>query len=273
MKTVWIPSLPNRATVEIEHSPFEKLQRVTRAQLSESRTLPAAERRLQLPGFVQTFQWESIRWLLPLQLPVPGAAPTWSGRACRSYYQWLATEDLHANGEVLRLDEFDLLLRLFDFSSWRPYFAQRFHSQYGPPPFDPLSLGLSMFLACHQSWDWERLVQELRSAARGEDYCRRLGFDLADLPAPSTLRMAFGQTQVDWFTACQDSLVAGLMVYQLIPTHSTFPGDPLDQGVSISTDCQLIASRSRMQCTHQVPTCSQPAVRRNCPARLAGKEG
>jgi len=273
MKMFWIPSAVKRERVDMEHSPFEKLHRRTRAELMGSRTVPAAERRLQVPDFVEMFQWEAMRLLLPLQLPTPGAAPAWSGRVCRSYYQWLAAEDLHSNAEVLRLDEFDLLLRLFDFSPWRPYFAKRFHSQYGPPPFDPLSLGLGMFLAYHQSWDWARLLHELNSPARGKDYCRRLGFDQSDLPAPSTFRMAFGQTQLDWFTACEDSLAQGLMAYQLIPTHSTFPGDPIDQGVSISTDCQLIASRSRMICSHQVPACSQPAAHRSCPARLAGKDG
>jgi hypothetical protein len=63
------------------------------------------------------------------------------------------------------------------------------------------------------------------------------------------------------------------MNYQLIPTHSTFPGDPLELGVSVSTDCQLIASRSRMICRHQVAACSQPAGKRACPARQAGKDG
>jgi hypothetical protein len=63
------------------------------------------------------------------------------------------------------------------------------------------------------------------------------------------------------------------MAYQLIPTHSTFPADSAEQGVSISTDCQLIASRSRMICRHQVPACSEPSAKRECPARLAGKEG
>ncbi len=193
------------------HSPFQSLPRLTRAELAESRTRPAAERRLQLPHFVETFRWESIRPLLPLQLPTPGEAPVWCGRVCRSYYQWWGIDDLPTSAEVLRLDEFDLLLRLFDFSPWRPYLAQRFHSQYGPPPFDPLSLGLGILLAHYQSWDWVRLVQELRSPARGGEYCGCLGFDPADLPAPSTFRMAFANTQLDWFTACQDSLVQGLM--------------------------------------------------------------
>lgn len=268
MKTLWIPRTTGKKR-EIEDHPFEKLERQTRAQLHAGRAQPAAERRLELPGFVETFCWGNIRNLLPLQVPALGEAPHWTGRVCRSYYQWLAGADEDLSG----LDEFDLLLRVFDFSPWRAYFAQRFRSQYGPPPFDPLSLGLSMFLAHYQSWDWARLVQELRSPARGRDYCVRLGFDPSDLPVPSTLRMAFGQTELDWLTACQDSLVQGLLAYQLIPSQSTFPGDPPDQGVSISTDCQLIASRSRMICRHQVPACSEPSARRTCPARLAGKDG
>jgi hypothetical protein len=73
---------------------------------------------------------------------------------------------------IWALDEFDLMLRLFDFSAWRPYFAQRFKSQLGPPPFDPLSLGLAWLLAVYQGWDWERLVGELRSPERGRGYCR-----------------------------------------------------------------------------------------------------
>jgi len=65
----------------------------------------------------------------------------------------------------------------------------------------------------------------------------------------------------------------GLMAYGLVPSHSTFPEDPPDRGVSISTDCQLIDSRSHMRCRHQIPACSEPAATRACPAREAGKEG
>jgi hypothetical protein len=63
------------------------------------------------------------------------------------------------------------------------------------------------------------------------------------------------------------------MAYGLVPSHSTFPEDPPDRGVSISTDCQLIDSRSHMRCRHQIPACSEPAATRACPAREAGKEG
>ena len=273
MKHIWVPAIPLTAAVTIAASPFGELKNMTRSELTESRAIPAAERRLQIPNFVEIFRWEAIRPLLPLKLPTPGEPSAWTGRLCRSHYQWLEPNDLRSSAEVLRLDELDLLLRLFDFTPWRPYFASRFRSQFGRPPFDPLSLGLAIFLAHYQKWDWARLAHELRSPTRGQDYCHRLGFDPADLPVSSTFRMAFAQTPLDWFTACQNSLAQGLIAYQLIPTHSTFPGDPHDQGVSISTDCQLIASRSRMQCSRQVPDCSQPAAGRACPAREAGKEG
>jgi len=101
MKTLWIPSALVKSVVEIEHSPFQSLQRSTRSELNESRAVTAAERRLGLPNFVETFDWESIRALLPLQLPTPGEVSGWSGRMCRSSYQWLKTEN---SFEILRLD-------------------------------------------------------------------------------------------------------------------------------------------------------------------------
>ena len=270
MKRVWIPPTPLVVAVSLANSPFQGLTLPTRAELAAGREISARERRLQLTNFVEMFHWDTIQAHLPIKLPTPGQPPAWAGRHCRSHYQWIAP----APGETLTgLDDFDLMLRLLDFTPWRPYFAQRFHSQHGPPPFDPLSLGLGIFLAHHQKWDWARLARELRSPTRGQDYCTRLGFDQADLPVASTFRMAFGATKADWFTACQTSLAQGLMAYQLIPSHSTFPGDPEGCGVSISTDCQLIASRSHMACRHQLPACSEPGPNRPCPARADGKDG
>jgi len=225
-KVIWISASPVLAQVVLDKQTFSGLSNPSRAELSAGRELAASERRLQIENFVELFDWQAMqdRGLLPLQLPTPGEAAGWSGRWCRSRYQWLGVD----GSETLDgLDEFDLMLRLFDFNAWRPYFAQRFRSQYGPPPFDPLSLGLGIYLAHHQKWDWMRLVRELHSPTRGQDYCRRLGFDPADLPAASTFRMAFTETKTDWFTDCQTSLAQGLMAHQLIPTQSTFPGDPV----------------------------------------------
>jgi hypothetical protein len=279
MNTYWVPATPIAQVISISASPFQNLASFSRADLAASRSLPAAERRLQIPNFVALFCWEAIQPLLPLQLPTPGDPPPWAGRWCRSYYRWQPSPDLVSSAELSRVDEFDLILRLFDFSPWRPYFAQRFKSQFGPPPFDPLSLGLAAFLAVYQGWDWERLAKELHSTERGQGYCGRLGFDVAsallaaDLPSPSTFRMALANTQLDWLTGCQTSLVLGLMAYGLIPSQATFPGDPPERGVSLSTDCQLVQARSRMRCRHVTPLCSVPAAQRPCPAREKGKQG
>ena len=273
MNKLLIPAASLVPRISMPGSPFHRLQSPTRSELAETRSIPAAERRLLIPNFVELFRWETIRPLLPLQLPTPGDPPAWQERTCRSYYQWLPPDDIHSSADLVGLDPFDLCLVLFDFSPWRPYFGVRFKSHFGSPGFDPLSLGLAMLLARYRSWNWATLASELRQANRGHDYRRSLGFVKNDLPCASTFRMACQNTPENWLRTCQDSLLHAFLAYGLVPSHSTFPEDPSDRGVSISTDCQLIASRSHMLCRHQVPACSEPAASRACPAREAGKEG
>ena len=269
MSVTWIPATPIVRKLEIADSPFVELGNMSRAELAQSREVPAAQRRLQIAGFVSSFEWGTVRQHLPLRLPTPGSASAWAGRLCRSYYQWLPPGDEALNS----LDDFDLMLRLFDFSSWRPYLAQRLKSNFGPPAFDPVSIGLCLLLKIDRGWGWQRLLTELRSRERGQGYCLRFGFDPQDLPGASAFRMAHQNTQLECLQACQDSLMQGLMAYRVVPTQTTFPGDPPERGVSLSTDCQLIQSRSRMQCSHQTEACCTPAAQRPCPARQADKEG
>lgn len=273
MNPILVPATELRSEITIPNSPFLKLKSGTRAELAAGREFTAAERRQQLPNFVELFRWEAIRPMLPFQLPTPGDPMPWKGRLCRSYYRWLPPDDILSSADLAGLDGFDLTLRLFDFTPWRPYFAQRFKSQLGPPPFDPLSLGLASFLAIERQWDWAMLRRELGSKERGQGYCLRLGFNPDDLPGESTLRCALAYTDSDWVTACQTSLALGLMAYNLIPTQTTFPGDPPENGVSVTTDCQLIQVRSHPKCIYQTPACSQPGLHRACPAREKGKEG
>jgi len=84
-----IPAAPVIANLTRVSEPFAGLSKPTRAELAAGRDHPASERRLQLPGFVEMFHWESIRQHLPLKLPTPGEVPAWAGRVCRSYYQWI----------------------------------------------------------------------------------------------------------------------------------------------------------------------------------------
>lgn len=263
-----------RASLEgSEPGCFDHLVGLTGSQLVATRDLAAAERRLLTAHFQQSFHWQAIRPLLPFPLVVPAGIPTPPPRRYRSHYLWLPPDDISGAGDLVGLDDFDLALRLFDFSAWRPILAQRFASHFGPPVFDPVSLGLGTLLARWHGWGWSKLHQELHSAERGQGYCRRLGFDSGDLPAASTWRMALTGTPAEGWQQCADSLVLGLMALTIIPNHSTFPGDPPQRGVSIATDSQLVDARSRMRCRHQNAACLLPLAERTCAAKADGKEG
>lgn len=257
----------------VPDSPFHRLLGLSRPELAATRELPAAERRLLTKRFVTTFQWSAVHSLLPLRLVVPLGVPPWQPRLCRSCYTWLPPDDVHCADDLEGLDDFDLILRLFDFSAWRPILAQRFASHLGPPPFDPVSLGLAILLARWRKWKWSELLTELHSQERGQGYCLRLGFDPDDLPCESTFRMALSTTEEVWMGQCADSLALGLMAYGLIPTRSTFPGDPPQRGVSVALDSQLVAARSRMRCRYQNERCFHSPRERLCAARSKGKEG
>jgi hypothetical protein len=273
MSSILIPVQADIADLNPADSPFHRLTSLSRAELSATRDVPAAERRLLTEHFGELFQWEAIRPLLPLRLIVPPDVPPWQPRRCRSFYRWLPPQDIQSADDFQVLDDFDLILRLYDFSAWRPILAQRFSSQFGPPPFDPVSMGLAWLLARWRDWGWPTLLTELHSAERGIGYCLRLGFNPHDLPGESTFRTGLADTEPLWFQQCVDSLALSLMAYGLMPTQSTFPGDPPERGVSIAIDSQLVQARSRMRCRYQNPRCFLPPPERFCAARQADKKG
>jgi hypothetical protein len=273
MTLTWIPTMERPAPLALPDSPFHALPTLSRAELVVTREVAAAERRSLLPMFVQTFAWETVRPRLPLRLELPPTVPIWRARACRSHYVWLPPDDLQAPEAWQGLDNFDLVLRLFDFSPWRPILGQRFSSNLGPPPFDPVSLGLAWLMARWRTWDWPTLLTELHSPERGRGNCLRLGLDPDDIPAESTFRCALSNTPPEWLLLCEDSLLLGLMAYGIVPTTSTFPGDSPQQGVSIATDSQLVAARSHMLCRFQNARCFLPPGQRRCAAREESQEG
>jgi hypothetical protein len=261
---------------EPNESPFAQLLTFSRAELKATREVTAAPRRLLTERFAASFTWTAITPLLPWPLVTPATVPPLIPRRYRSAYQWLPPEaNLTADPAtaLAGLDDFDLILRLFDFTPWRPILGQRFASQFGPPAFDPVSLGLGILLARWRNWHWSTLVTELHSAERGRGYCTRLGFDPADLPAASTWRTALNRTEAEWMIQCADAIVLGLMSLGLIPTQATFPGVPPQRGVDLTTDSQLVAARSHMRCAYQNPNCFLPPAQRHCAAQAAGKEG
>ncbi|MBU0703259.1 MAG: hypothetical protein KKC18_05270 [Chloroflexi bacterium] len=271
--SILIPSQIASPPLVLPDSPFQHLTSLSRADLAATRDLPAAERRLLTEHFVSAFQWETIRPLLPLQLELPPGVQPWRARVCRSQYTWLPPDDIRCAADLVGFDNFDLVLRLFDFTPWRAILGQRFSSNYGPPPFDPVSIGLAWLLARWRNWTWPQLLTELHSPERGWGYCLRMGFDRHDIPAESTFRVALGNTAKSWILQCEDSLLLGLMAYGIIPSASTFPGDPPGRGVSLATDSQLVEARSKMLCHHQNSACFLPRAARTCAARADGHAG
>lgn len=271
--SVLVPPPNTPVVLSPPDSPFHRLVGLSRADLVETRAIPAHQRRQRVSGFVDCFQWQTIGQHLPLQPLLTAAVPEWRHRRCRSWYRWLPSDDVQSAADLAGLDDFDLILRLFDFSPWRPILAQRFRSHLGRPPFDPVSMGLGMLLALWKGWSWPELVRELRSPERGLGYCRRLGFDPDDLPCASTWRTALKGTDPAWILQCVDSVAYGLMAWGIIPTTSTFPGDPAGQGVSVAIDSQLVQSRSRMRCRFQNAACFQPRSERTCLAKAQGRSG
>jgi hypothetical protein len=65
--------------------------------------------------------------------------------------------------------------------------------------------------------------------------------------------MALGNTQEEWWRQCADSLAQGLMAYGLIPTHSTFPGNPPQRGVSIALASKWICRQRCLRHLHPEP--------------------
>lgn len=275
MTSILIPTLfPELTPAHVADTPFGQLSEFpSRAEFKAARAVDAPERRLMTDHFLTAFTWDEIRLHLPLLLVLPDPVPPWTPRLCRSYYHWLPPDDIQSAEDLEGMDDFDLVLRLFDFSAWRPILAQRFASHFGPPPFDPVSLGLLALLGRWRNWSWATLHTEMRHPTRGSDYRRLLGFDDADLPGLSTVRMAVGATETTYFLQCADSLVLALMDYGLIPTASTLPGDSPNQGVSIATDSQLVDARSHMRCSKMCAACFLPLTERTCAAQNAGKEG
>jgi len=124
-----IPALEHTEPLCLPESPFHRLTSLSRSALATTRDLAAAHRRLWVTHFVATFQWEAIRPLLPLRLELPPDVSPWHARLCRSCYVWLPPDDMHSANDLAGLDDFDLVVRLFDFSPWRPILGQRFLSQ------------------------------------------------------------------------------------------------------------------------------------------------
>jgi hypothetical protein len=235
--------------------------------MTDHQGLIASRKRAAHPDFVPTFSLDALQERLPVRFSVPQGVPPSPKRRYRSEYRYLGYEDLACPSRLANLSLFEVALRLIDFSPLRDYLAQAYYvpSAKGQVPFDPVSLFLCVCLRRELRCGWRR-VAKLLAGEHGTGWRRRF------TPSASGLRYFFHGVGPEVFEELCPLLIGSLFTVGLLPTQSTFPGDPPQRGVSISHDIMLHVARSRMRCSQVTDTCYQPAPR-PCPARAAGKEG
>lgn len=237
-----------------------------------STALSAAQKRAAHPDFVPTFSLDALADRLPLAFPVPEDTPPSPKHRYRSHYRYLGYGDL-ADGRLLKtLTEFEIALRLIDFSPLRDYLATVYsQTTRGRIPFDPVSLWLCICLRREQQRSWRSLAN-LIQGEHGRGWRRLFGFDQGVTPSGSGLRYFFDAVGPDVFEELCSLAVDVVRKAKLMPERSTYPGDAPDRGVTISHDIMLHDAYSNMDCAYVGATCYQLAPRL-CPAKTAGKEG
>jgi len=159
--------------------------------------LTPVQTRAQDPIFVAQCSLNGLRDRLPLRWPAPPHTPPSPKKHYRSHYvypspgsgQALGWEDLEDPAAWEDLSDFDLLLRLVDYTPLRPVLAQLlgWASARGQMPFDPVSIFLLTGWQITNGWNRAHTLRNLRKP-RYADYARRFGFEDGIFPTEGGLR-------------------------------------------------------------------------------------
>jgi hypothetical protein len=256
--------------------------------------LTAVESRAQDAQFAAQCSWAGLRDKLPLHWPAPAGTPVCPKRRFRSQYVYLGCQDLADPGVRQYLCEFDLLLRLVDFTPLRPVLAQvlGWTSGRGWTPFDPLSLFLLLGWQLVNGWTRAKTLAHLADP-RFRDYAQRLGFHDGIYPSEGGLRYflsALGQPRPALDLAiplpaelAQDAITVALhrLNYLLVQSVRLLvaPGFITPQAwqqALLCPDGMIHLAASRMRCTSVTETCYAPAdatLPRTCAAQLKDRRG
>jgi hypothetical protein len=252
----------------------------------------AVEARAQDSDFVAQCNFWGLQAQLPLCWPTPANLPPSPKTRYRSHYVYLGWQDLHDPAAWDNLSDFDLVLRLVDFSGLRPVLAQRlgWTSAKGWAPFDPLSLFLLHGWQITNGWNRAETLRNL-AQERNADYAQRFGFVEGIYPTEGGLRhflTALGRhsdAEADTLTVELDegqSEVAIQYLNQLlvgavylIHDAGLLSPEAWSQAL-VCPDGMLHDAASRLRCASVQEGCYQPtttAAPRACPAREKGRQG
>jgi hypothetical protein len=255
--------------------------------MATDRTAP--EQRAQDAVFVHTCQWSTLRHRVPLPWPTPPDTPPSPKRRYRSLYVHRGCADLDEPATWEQLNDFDLVLRLIDFTGLRPVLAQRLGwvSARGYEPFDPLSFFLLNGWQLTNRWTRTEALRHL-GEERYADYAARFGFEDGRFPTEGGVRhflTALGQhSPGEWITVDEDSQLRigwqqlNALIAQsvgLIHAAGLLSPNAWSQAL-VCPDGMLHAAASRLNCTAVTDTCYQPltpVAPRACPAKEKGHQG
>ena len=151
--------------------------------------LSAVEARAQDSDFVAQCSFQGLQGRVPLSWPTPAGVPPSPKKGYRSQYVYRDWQDLQDPAEWAELSDFDLVLRLIDFSGLRPVLAQRlgWTSPRGQTPFDPVSLFLLHGWQLTNRWSRAETLDNLAKRLYA-DYAERFGFAPGVYPTEGGLR-------------------------------------------------------------------------------------
>jgi hypothetical protein len=255
--------------------------------------LTAVKARARDADFVNQCSLWGLRGRLPLCWPTPPYVPPSPKLRYRSHYVYQGWDDLLAPAAWTHLSDFDLVLRLIDFSGLRPVLAQRlgWTSARGWCPFDPVSMFLLQGWQIVNGWSRTKTLENL-SDPRYADYAALFGFEEGVYPTEGGMRYfltALGcHSEVEGDTVLveregkEPSEVAIQYLNQLLVGAVTLireagllSPEAWNQA-QVCPDGMLLHAASRLRCASVQESCYQPTSSDNprpCPAKQKERQG
>jgi hypothetical protein len=251
--------------------------------------LTPVETRAQDLSFTSQCSLTGLQGRLPLCWPTPPDTPPSPKKRYRSDYVYRGWDDLQNPAAWLHLSDFDLLLRLVDFSGLRPVLARLlgWTSARGYCPFDPVSMFLLHGWQITNGWTRAQTLRKLRNP-RYADYALRFGFQDGVYPTEGGMR--YFLTAMGRHLGVADDVIRVELdnehylqiavdgLNQLIVQSITLIRDAALlspeawQEALVCPDGMIHDAASRMRCASVQATCYQPAPR-PCPAQDKERQG
>jgi hypothetical protein len=251
--------------------------------------------RAQDSAFVQQCSLMQLRVQLPLNWPTPVGQPASPKKSYRSEYRYPWGEVCRDPGQVqawLDLSDFDLALRLVDFSGLRPVLAQRlgWKSGRGWEPFDPVSFFLLYLWQTSNRWTRQAMLIHL-AEERYADYAAWFGFQNGVFPTEGGMRYFLtrlgsqseaGGAQVlvelegnQIAVAVQQLNQLLVQAVELVRQAGLLSPAAWEQAL-VCPDGQIHDAASRVRCISASESCYQPCDPdhpRLCPAKAKDRQG